>query len=215
VKKSASLRLILDAHTSIAFLAAVLDLKSGVQTEGPRRSRDLADRRRFGRQRRALRHHRRASWSRGDVAIAISVSQPAAAQARAYVRKQLPDVGTLISFAIPTGPGQQSVTGGERAAVLAEQVSNHLRIVKADDPDAVSIFSRHAQTASCSSSASITRALSPVSFMNSILTGGRTRSTSRPSSSTEAGDTVSRFARTTGAAIGVQKGRMRTFSYCT
>ena len=38
---------------------------------------------------------------------------------------------------MPTGPGQQNVAGGEHAAALAEQVSNHLRTVKADDPDAV------------------------------------------------------------------------------
>ena len=142
VKKSASLRLILDAHASIAFLAgAVLDLKSGVQTHLIQKGRvgartwraddaSAAKGARFD----IIDEHLGAG---GDVAIAISVSQPAAAQARAYVRKQLPDVGTLISFAMPTGPGQQSVAGGEHAAVLAEQVSNHLRIVKAENPDAV------------------------------------------------------------------------------
>jgi len=38
---------------------------------------------------------------------------------------------------MPTGPGQQSVAGGEHAAALAEQVSNYVRTLKADDPDAV------------------------------------------------------------------------------
>src|SRR3546814_18624144 len=38
---------------------------------------------------------------------------------------------------MPTGPGQQNVAGGEHAAALAEQASNHLRTVKADDLDAV------------------------------------------------------------------------------
>ena len=38
---------------------------------------------------------------------------------------------------MPTGPGQRSVAGGEHAAALAEQVSNHVRAVKENDPDAV------------------------------------------------------------------------------
>jgi hypothetical protein len=142
VKKSANLRLILDAHASIAFLAgAVLDLKSGVQTH-------LVQKGRVGARTWRADDGTAAKGARFDVvdepvgagreiAIAISVSQPAAAQARAYVRTRLPAVGTLIAFAIPTGPGQQSVAGGAHAAALAEQISNHLRIVKADDPDAV------------------------------------------------------------------------------
>jgi hypothetical protein len=72
-----------------------------------------------------------------EIAIAINVSQPATAQARAYVAAQLPNVGTLVSFAMPTGPGQQSVAGGEHATALAEQVSNHVRMMKANEPDAV------------------------------------------------------------------------------
>ncbi|MHA1559828.1 MAG: SAVED domain-containing protein [Alphaproteobacteria bacterium] len=142
VRKSASLRLILDAHVSIAFLAGVvLDLKSGVQTQLVQKGRVGAKTWRAD----------DGSAAKGasfdvideplgagrDIAIAISVSQPAAAQARAYITAQLPDVGKLISFAMPAGPGQQSVVGGEHAAALAEQVSIHLRTVKADDPDAV------------------------------------------------------------------------------
>lgn len=142
VTRSANLRLILDAHASIAFLAgAVLDLKSGVQTH-------LVQKGRVGARTWRADDSTAAKGARLDIvdesmgaeheiAIAISISQPAAAQARAYVRTRLPNVGTLISFAMPTGPGQQSVAGGEHAAALAEQVSNHLRMAKADDPDAV------------------------------------------------------------------------------
>lgn len=142
VRKSAKLRLILDAHASIAFLAgAVLDLKSGVQTQ-------LVQKGRVGARTWQADDGSAAKGAcfdiveeplgaGGEIAIAISVSQPAAGQARAYVAAQLPNVGKLISFALPTGPGQQSVAGGEHAAALAEQVSNHLRAVKADDPDTV------------------------------------------------------------------------------
>ena len=142
VKKSARLRLILDAHASIAFLAgAVLDLKSGVQTQ-------LVQKGRVGARTWQADDGTAAKGQRFDIideslgtgreiAIAISISQPAVAQARAYVAAQLPRVGKLISFEMPTGPGQQSVAGGEHAAVLAEQVSNYVRTLKANDPDAV------------------------------------------------------------------------------
>lgn len=142
VKRSPKLRLILDAHASIAFLAgAVLDLKSGVQTQLVQKGRVGARiwRADDGTAAKGARFEIvEGSLGTGrDIAVAISVSQPATTQARAYVAAHLPEVGKLISFALPTGPGQQNVGGGEHAANLAEQVSNHLRTVTADDPDAV------------------------------------------------------------------------------
>ena len=142
VKKSAKLRLILDAHASIAFLAgAVLHLKSGVETQ-------LVQKGRVGTRTWRVDDDSGARGGRfeiaedqpgegRDIAIAISVSQPATAQVRAYVAAQLPGVSKFISCAMPTGPGQQSVAGGEHAAALADQVSNHVRALKENDPDAV------------------------------------------------------------------------------
>ena len=140
VKKSAKLQLILDAHASIALLAgAVLDLKSGVESllvqkgrVGARiwRADDGSEGGRFQIAEQQLLDAR-------DIAVAISVSQLATAQARTYATAQLPEVGKLISFTFPTGPGQQSVMGGEHAAALAEQISNHVRMVKAEDPDSI------------------------------------------------------------------------------
>lgn len=142
VKKSAKLRLILDAHASIAFLSgAVLDLKSGVETQLIQKGRvgsrtwcaDDGSASRGG-------HfdivEERLNRTR-DIAIVINVSQLATAQARAYVTAQLPSVGRLISFTLPGGPGQQNIAGGEHAAALAEQISNYVRKVTANDPDAV------------------------------------------------------------------------------
>lgn len=142
VVKSPRLRLILDAHASIAFLAgAVLDLKSGVEVE-------LIQKGRVG-----FRTWRPddgsaacgASFnltvdhldSGAEIAIAVSISQSVNVQARAYIASHLPNVGTLMSFALPSGPGQQTVTGGEHAAMLAERVSNGLREIKAEKPDAL------------------------------------------------------------------------------
>ena len=142
VKKSAHLRLILDGHASIAFLAgAVLHLKSGVETH-------LVQKGRVGTRTWRVDDGSGAKGGRfeieeeqlcmgHDIAIAITVSQPATAQVRSYAEAQLRDAGKLISFAMPTGPGQRSVAGGEHAAALAEQISNHVRAAKADDPDAV------------------------------------------------------------------------------
>ena len=142
VKKSAKLRLILDAHASIAFLAgAVLHLKSGIETQ-------LVQKGRVGSRTWRVDD---GSGVKGDsfeieedrhgegreIAIAISASQVTTAQARAYVAANVPGVGKFVSFAMPTGPGQQSVVGGEHAAALAEQVSNHVRGMKEDDPGAV------------------------------------------------------------------------------
>ena len=142
VKKCAKLRLILDAHASIAFLAgAVLDLKSGVETQ-------LVQKGRVGTRTWRVDDDSGATGGRfeieeehlgvgRDIAIAISVSQETTSQVRAYLAAKLPGVGKFISCAMPTGPGQRSVAGGEHAAALAEQVSNHVRAVKENDPDAV------------------------------------------------------------------------------
>ena len=141
-KKSAKLRLILDAHASIAFLAgAVLHLKSGIETQ-------LVQKGRVGTRTWRVDDgsgvkggcFEIAEDQRGDgreIAVAISASQATTAQARTYVAAQVPGVGKFVSCAMPTGPGQRSVTGGEHAAALADQISNHVRAMKEDDPGAV------------------------------------------------------------------------------
>lgn len=142
VKRSSKLRLILDVHASIAFLAgAVLDLKSGVETRLVQKGRVGAKTWRAddGSASSGARFEVSEEQLGGgrDVAIAISVSQLASAQARAYATTRLPNVGKLVSFGLPSGPGQQRVAGGEHAAALAEQISNHVRTLTAGDPDTV------------------------------------------------------------------------------
>lgn len=142
VPKSPRLRLILDAHASIAFLAGVvLDLKSGVDIE-------LVQKGRVGPQiwraddgtgcKGSVFEVAEESCGAGrELAISISIAQSTALQTRAYVGNNLPSVGKLVFFTMPNGPGQQNVAGGGHAARLAEQVSNHLRQMKAHDLDAV------------------------------------------------------------------------------
>lgn len=142
VRRSAKLRLIIDAHASIAFLAgSVLDLKSAVQTELVQKGRVGASvwRANDGSAKDAARFviAEETVGSGADLALAISVAQPVLVQARSYVAASLPDVGRILSFTLPSGPGQQSVAGGEHAAALAEQISNHVRDITADNPDAI------------------------------------------------------------------------------
>mgnify|MGYP001344800472 CR=1 FL=1 len=142
VKRSHKLRLILDAHASIAFLAgSVLDLKSSVDVQ-------LVQKGRVGRSiwraddaldanAARFRIEEQVVGDGVEIAIAIGVARDAAPQARAYVAAQLPRVGKLISYTLPQGPGQTVVAGGGHAAALAEQISNHLRTVKVNAPEAM------------------------------------------------------------------------------
>ena len=142
MRNCAKLRLVLDAHASIAFLAGtVLHVKSGVETQ-------LVQKGRVGTRTWRVDDDSAAKGDRfeideeklgvgREIAIGISVSQPTASHVRVYVESELPLVGKFISCAMPAGPGHQSVAGGEHAAALAEQISNYVRAVKQDDPDAM------------------------------------------------------------------------------
>ena len=142
VRKRAKLRLVLDAHASIAFLAgSVLHLKSGVETQLVQKGRVgtrtwRVDDDSAGKGDRFEIEEVQLGVGR-DVAVGISVSQPTTAQVRKYVAERLPHVGKFISCTMPAGPGHQSVAGGEHGAALAEQISYHVRAMKVDDPDAV------------------------------------------------------------------------------
>lgn len=144
-RKSASIRLTLDAHASIALLAgAILDLKSGIRLE-------LVQKGRLGSQ--TWRADDASATGAGsldftvtdvgsgdEIAVAVSITQPTDAQARAYISKHLPQVGRLVSCGFPGGPGQQTVRGGEHAAVLSEQLSNKLREVRSNPDARVHLF---------------------------------------------------------------------------
>jgi hypothetical protein len=146
VRKSPRLRLILDAHASIAFLAgATLDLKSAAEVHLVQKGRVGARiwRADDGTEAHAPRFsvtNDRLGQGR-DIGVAISIAQPAEAQARRYIAGALPEVGHLVSFALQAGTGHQTVAGGGHATALAEQVATVVRQMKQDDPDAgVHIF---------------------------------------------------------------------------
>lgn len=136
----AEIRLILDAHASIAFLAgAVLDLKSGIRTELLQKGRVgmyswRADDGSAGG--RLEEQHYELSEARG-IAVAIALTQSVETHVRQYLSARVPSVGRLVTFTPTNGPGQQTVAGGQHAAMLAEQVANAVREIKIGDPDAV------------------------------------------------------------------------------
>ncbi len=138
VKSSPRLRLILDAHASIAFLAGkTLDLKSSVEVElyqkgqiGPR-IWTASD----GTQGPSFFQAQHKLGDGADIAVGIGVSRSVDTNVRDYAGASLPKVGMLVSFVLPTGAGQQVVAGGAHSAALAEQVANEVRALKVRTPE--------------------------------------------------------------------------------
>ncbi|WP_316193244.1 MULTISPECIES: SAVED domain-containing protein [unclassified Bradyrhizobium] len=140
VVQSPMLRLILDAHASVAFVAgAVLDVKSGVSIELVQKGRigsrvwRADDGSEIGAPVFDVAEH--VLGDGPEIAVAISVAQSAEAAVRAYCKASLSNVGRLVVFAL--GPSQRVVLGGGHAAALAEAVANHLRAMKDNDIDLV------------------------------------------------------------------------------
>lgn len=146
VRTSPQLRLILDAHASIALLAgAVLDAKSGATVQLVQKGRvgtrvwRADDGTNDGAA--AFDVAVQKLGSGRDIAIAVSAAQGTAAHAAAYISNHLPTVGQLVSFSLPGGPSQQGIAGGAHASALADQVANRIREIKGADADAaVHIF---------------------------------------------------------------------------
>lgn len=138
VKKSPSLQIILDAHASIAYLAGyVLDLKSAVKVSIVQKGRVgshvwAANEGPSGEK---LKVEVENINDGQEIAISIGISRSAKPQTKSYVSKNLPAVGKIVDFSLPEGPGQQNVLGGKHAAALAEQISNYVRDLKADNLD--------------------------------------------------------------------------------
>lgn len=137
--KSTDLRITLDAHASIAFLAGtVLGLKSGVRVQLIQKGRVgatvwRADDETTG----PLFEVSKSAYGDGrNIVVLMSAAQDVELQARNYITDHQLDVGTIVSFKAHGGPGQMSIKGGAHAALLADQVANTIRSLKAQDPDA-------------------------------------------------------------------------------
>lgn len=128
-QRTAEVRLFLDAHASIAFLAgSVLGLKSAVKVELIQKGRTGVA---------AWRADDRASGSSAritierigsgeEAALVVSLARPALRDARQYIEQMLPAVGVLVHLEPQGAAGPSSVAGGEHAAALADQASDTL-----------------------------------------------------------------------------------------
>ena len=140
VRRSPRIRLILDAHASVAFLAgAVLHSKSGVDLvlvqKGRMGSREWrADDGASG----PPLDVRTATVGTGrDVLVGLSLTHDVEPHMRQYAATHLPDAGTALNLMPPGGPSGQSVHGGGHAVAWAEQVARALRATKQAEPDRV------------------------------------------------------------------------------
>lgn len=141
-KKSSLIRIILDAHASIAFFAgSVLDFKSGAEVELIQKGRvgartwrsddNLADLSSLP----IFTVTDEAIGKGEEICIAINITHDVETQAKKYCVTNLPNVGRLLSFYLPSGSGQQSISSGSHAAKLAEQTAKAIRNVKSENPD--------------------------------------------------------------------------------
>jgi hypothetical protein len=127
------LRLVLDAHTTLAFAAgSVLNIKSGrhVALEQRTVSRQVwaADDRLPDPQWPTLvADETEIDVQRPDLAVAISLTHDVTSDARRYVDRALPTAGRLLALKPSTSPSAQSVICGRHAFDLAEAAAAAIR----------------------------------------------------------------------------------------
>ncbi|MET3649836.1 SAVED domain-containing protein [Phyllobacterium ifriqiyense] len=131
-KENDGLRLVLDAHVSLAFaVGAILDVKSGksVQIEQRTASRrfwyrgDLVHDKNWPK----LNVEVEALGSGVDRAIAVGLTHDISRDVRNFIAENLPDIGTLMTARLETRASQASVQGGTHAIELAETLVDQTR----------------------------------------------------------------------------------------
>lgn len=121
------MRLFLDAHASIAFLAgSVLGFKTGADVElvqqgqnNPGQIWNASD----GVQGPAPVIEVLQLADGKDLAVAVGLSRDPMQQVREYVQAALPNVGTILHVLPSVGVGQQAVLGGSHAAQIATAIA--------------------------------------------------------------------------------------------
>ncbi|NEJ21659.1 SAVED domain-containing protein [Rhizobium leguminosarum] len=126
-----NLRLVLDAHMSLAYaVASILDVKSGKDLEIEQRSPE----RRFWSETDSkidpdwpmLEFSEATAGDGSETAVGISVTLDVEHNVREHVAK-MPEVGKLILAKFPTSASQRAVRSGAHAAALAESVARRIR----------------------------------------------------------------------------------------
>jgi SMODS-associated and fused to various effectors sensor domain len=140
IKRSVHVRLILEAHALIAFVAGTMfGVKAGIDVQLVQRGRTgtsiwhAMDGKTGPRMLESVTNFHRGE----DIAVLISTTQDVGPQAHSYIKEHRLKVGAVLSFNLDGGPGQQTVAGGAHAVAIADQVVNAIRRAKADNPDVI------------------------------------------------------------------------------
>ena len=131
-RSSDNMRLILDAHASLAFAAGrVLHLKSGVRIELVQNGRKgpeiwhATDGSHINAPRFQTSTERIGGGSR--LALAVGVARSTTNAVKRYLKSANLPASHLVVCELPAGPDQSGVRGGEHAAVLSDQVAALVR----------------------------------------------------------------------------------------
>lgn len=137
------IRLTLDAHASIAYLAgSILDVKSGVDVDLVQRSRPgtriwRAD---DGEDGDPLVSTTSKSGAGEDIALLLSLTHDVEAAAIRHLEASGCAIGAVLGFSPLVGPSQQSLAGGTHAARLADQITGEIRKIREVCDGTVHIF---------------------------------------------------------------------------
>lgn len=137
------IRLFLDVHTSIAFLAGrCLGLKSGIEIELVQKGRSGTSvwRADDGEDKLAASITTEHLHSGPDIALVLSISRDAVDDVRDYVAKQ-PTIGKILHITPAEGPGQNAIVGGAHAARLADDVARAVAKIRVPFAAKIHVFS--------------------------------------------------------------------------
>lgn len=136
-------RLSLEAHASIAFLAgSLLHTKSGVDVELLQKGRApttiwRADDQTHGP---ALALEERSVGDGPDVALVVSLARNALPDVEEHIERHPGEFGRIEHFLPADGHGQSSVKGGRHAVALADQIADAISNLRLRSPSKVHLF---------------------------------------------------------------------------
>ncbi|MCM5554170.1 SAVED domain-containing protein [Pleomorphomonas sp. NRK KF1] len=134
LSERASMRLFLDAHSSVAFLAgAILGFKTGADVEvvqkgmnNPGQIWDAMD----GNDGPLPEITIEGIGDSKDIALSVGLARDPIQQVREYVARSLPDVGTIMHVTPSDGVTQDAIKGGTHAAAIARVIAGKVAAIR-------------------------------------------------------------------------------------